>query len=103
MHHLPPKEIHRKVPVKDQNFRVQSSPSSSGPRTSVPGEIKTSKGDSLDFIKAWTKDNLIKETPEDTSQDSNLGILLNQNPDCHRLNQKASLLAALSPAYFKAW
>ena len=25
------------------------------------------------------------------------------NPDCHSINQKALLLATLSPAYFKAW
>ena len=36
---------------------------------------KTSQGDSLNFIKTWTKKNLIKETPEVTSQNSNLGRL----------------------------
>ena len=124
---------------------------------------ETSEGDSLNFIKAWTKNNLIKETPEVTSQNSNLGRLhmfakvpqissdnhstwiqnfptqqanffnlvpfdslqsksskcrtsdysLNvsilskssiriNHPDCHSLNKKALLLAASSPAYFKA-
>ena len=36
---------------------------------------ETSEGDSLNFIKTWNKKNLIKETPEVTSQNSNLGRL----------------------------
>ena len=77
--YLPPlKATHSKVPVKDQNFRVQSSPSSSRPRTSVPGENKISKDDSLDNFYTSTKENLIKETPGDLSQNSNLGRLTTQ-------------------------
>ena len=127
-------------------------------------EDKTSQGDSLNFIKSWNKKNLMKETLEVTSQNSNLGRLhmyaevpqissdnrstwvqnfpthqakffnlvpfdsmqtasskcknsdysldisllskssiMIKNSDCHDINQKASLLAASSPAYFKAW
>ena len=41
--------------------------------TSDDGKIL--EGDSLNSIKVWTKNNLIKETPEVTSQNSNLGRL----------------------------
>ena len=47
----------------------------SGPRKVTSDGDETSEGDSLNFIKTWTKKDLIKETPEVTSQNSNLGRL----------------------------
>ena len=158
--YLPPsREGPRQVPP---NTRVHPPLVYSGPRQVTSAEGKTSQGDSLNFIKSWNKKNLIKETPEVTSQNSNLGrlhmfaevpqissdnrstwvqnfpthqakffnlvpfdsmqtasskcknsdysldvsLLLKSsirinNPDCHSINQKASLLAASSLAYFK--
>ena len=60
----PPREGPCQVPA---SLRVHSPFVYSGPHKVTSDEDKTSEGDSLNFIKAWTKDNLIKESPEVTS------------------------------------
>ena len=64
--------------TKDQNFRVlASSLLTTGPVTSVPGEISISTRDSFDLLSILTKADSIKESPRDTSWNSNFGRLSN--------------------------